>query len=151
MKICVVCKEPHELSGYYKFARNKDGLHSMCKSCCKIASKAIREKNRAAISVQRAKYRANNKDKIRAKRLRYMYGITPDQYNKMLHSQGNKCGICNIDESNIKTAYKLFYVDHDHATNRIRGLLCNYCNSMLGFAKDNAENLLAGINYLRKK
>ena len=40
------------------------------------------------------------------------------------------------------------HVDHDHATNRYRGLLCQKCNSILGLADDNTEVLMGLIAYL---
>lgn len=39
-------------------------------------------------------------------------------------------------------------IDHDHATGRVRGLLCNDCNLSLGYAKDSIETLKNLIKYL---
>lgn len=41
-------------------------------------------------------------------------------------------------------------VDHDHNTNKIRGLLCSRCNMGLGFFDDSIEGLTKAINYLKK-
>jgi len=40
-------------------------------------------------------------------------------------------------------------VDHNHKTNKIRGLLCKDCNLILGFAKDSVGTLLTAVTYLR--
>ena len=39
-------------------------------------------------------------------------------------------------------------VDHDHQTNKIRGMLCNHCNRGLGHFKDNPNLLEYARNYL---
>jgi len=39
-------------------------------------------------------------------------------------------------------------VDHNHNTNKVRGLLCNHCNRGLGHFRDNTETLLKAIDYL---
>lgn len=74
------------------------------------------------------------------RRLLYKYGIDLDTYNNMLDSQDKKCVICK---------QKLFlYVDHDHSTGKVRGLLCGQCNMGLGAFKDNIMTLQNAIDYL---
>lgn len=57
---------------------------------------------------------------------RKTYGITLDDYNARLTAQGNVCAICSSSQ-----AARNFDVDHDHKTGRVRGLLCQTCNSRL--------------------
>lgn len=57
-----------------------------------------------------------------------LYGLTEDAYVKLWNSQGGKCAICSH-------SYRLV-VDHDHATGRVRGLLCAKCNTALGALGD---------------
>ena len=45
---------------------------------------------------------------------------------------------------------KSLAIDHDHATNTFRGLLCQECNLGLGKFKDNAENLIRAAEYIRQ-
>jgi Recombination endonuclease VII len=40
------------------------------------------------------------------------------------------------------------YFDHDHATGKFRGWLCNHCNLILGHAKDSVDLLRSLIQYL---
>lgn len=65
-----------------------------------------------------------------AQHLKYTYGITRDDYLKMLEKQGGKCLIC---ASNTPRGNKSWHIDHCHETGKIRGLLCNYCNPRLGW------------------
>ena len=46
-----------------------------------------------------------------------MYGLTRKDYEVMCQAQDNYCTICQQE--------KKLYVDHDHTTEVIRGLLCN--------------------------
>ena len=62
--------------------------------------------------------------------LKYEYGITLDDYNKMFNEQEGKCAICQRHQNELK---KILYVDHDHKTGEVRGLLCKNCNVALGF------------------
>lgn len=77
------------------------------------------------------------------------FGLSKAQYTSLLSSQGGVCKICGTDKSG-SPQYKDLVVDHDHATGRIRGLLCHHCNAMLGGAKDNKATLAAGIEYLNR-
>lgn len=63
-------------------------------------------------------------------RLRSVYGITLDQYEKMLKDQGGVCFLCHQLPYNSR--HKKLHVDHDHETGRVRGLLCFVCNRGLG-------------------
>jgi hypothetical protein len=83
------------------------------------------------------------------KHLKKAYGMSEDDYNNLLEKQNGVCGICGTDKSwNNKTSH--FYVDHCHDTGKIRGLLCNGCNSGLGHFKDSEIALEAAIRYLEK-
>jgi hypothetical protein len=88
-----------------------------------------------------------NPDIRRRYALKSTYGLTIEQYDFILESQGNCCAICKTDTPNGKGR---FHVDHDHATNEVRGLLCHHCNLALGNFKDNVSTLLSAIEYLNK-
>ena len=75
----------------------------------------------------------------------YRYGISLDEYNKMLSNQNFGCAICG--ESGKKTQH--LSVDHDHASGTNRGLLCDRCNRSLGGFKDSEIILIKAIEYLK--
>lgn len=91
-------------------------------------------------------------DKRRALNLaghyRRKYGITVEERDQMLDLQGGKCAICQGPPNGKKDGR--LHVDHCHATNRIRGLLCYSCNTMLGLAADDPQRLLAAVEYLKQ-
>lgn len=75
------------------------------------------------------------------------YGLTPEAFLKLLQSQGGVCAICARREPGGRGGW---HVDHDHETGVVRGLLCHYCNLMLGMAKDQITVLEAAIKYLSR-
>ena len=79
--------------------------------------------------------------------LKRLFGITPDEYNKLAIKQHNRCAICGIHqlELNIRLS-----VDHDHTTNTIRELLCGRCNAALGLVKESTDILHSMIKYIDK-
>lgn len=85
-------------------------------------------------------YRANS----RRRGLKRRHGITVEEYDKLLRLQGGMCAICHgIDRYKRRLA-----VDHDHKTQKIRGLLCTDCNRLLGRAHDSIEFLSSAASYL---
>lgn len=79
------------------------------------------------------------------RRLLKKYSLDLDNYNTLLKKQDNKCAICNKNY----TIRKLF-VDHDHKNGLVRGLLCNRCNLLIGWADDSIEVLEKAIKYLKQ-
>jgi len=57
--------------------------------------------------------------------LRTYYGLTVEQFDAMRAAQNDACAICF-------RAFTTPYVDHDHVTGLVRGLLCSSCNKNLG-------------------
>jgi recombination endonuclease VII len=116
----------------------------------------------------REAYMAANKDKINAKRrhryatdaefrervtksdavwnsrLKYIYGITLQDYRDMEAEQDWRCGMCGR-----KPKGKLC-VDHDHTTRDVRGLLCPNCNLAAGLLRHDANIFRAGERWMEK-
>ena len=89
----------------------------------------------------------NGKMKRRQHGLKHLYGITLDDYDRMLVEQNNCCAICKSPEP----GHLHFSVDHDHKTGKLRGLLCNNCNRGLGMLGDNVERIKRALEYLTSK
>lgn len=82
----------------------------------------------------------------RDKYLRKLYSIDQDEFDRMSEAQGGTCYICGFPPDK-----RGLFVDHDHKTNKVRGLLCGSCNSGLGFFKDSMVNLMRAVRYLLKR
>lgn len=91
-------------------------------------------------------WQRSNPDKLRNYELRKRYGITPDEYDRILAQQGGKCACCGRDAN---TCGRRLFVDHCHETGRIRGIICNRCNYGIGALGDNIEGLNRAIEYLK--
>lgn len=128
-KECLGCGETKLLEDFHKNHRHRYGRNTHCKVC-----KSKQAKERYA--------NGPNRDSF----LRRTYGITLDEYDEMLESQGSVCAICGGTPDNGRR----MNVDHDHDTGKIRGLLCNHCNPLLGNANDNPYILRLGAMYLEK-
>lgn len=84
----------------------------------------------------------DTKARARCRRLQRVYGITCDQYDEMMRRQDRRCAICGRPFTGRRA-----YVDHDHATHRVRGLLCFTCNRYK-VAKNDALSAQAVVAYL---
>lgn len=100
----------------------------------------------------RDKTLAKNRENGFKKALKYLYSITYEQYLELLDKQNSKCAICGCNPFEKRwTSKKLpFAVDHCHDTKKIRGLLCDNCNVMLGHAMNDKNILINSIKYLEK-
>ena len=78
------------------------------------------------------------------------YGITIDEFEKLLIEQDNVCAACHQPEQRRhRGGVCRLAVDHDHETGKVRGLLCSHCNVILGMANDDPSILEGIIEYLR--
>ena len=97
---------------------------------------------------------AKNPDKVRDKHLRRKYGLTLAEYNERGEALGWRCQICDRQcqpvplERGRGWQRLCLVVDHDHATGRVRGLICDPCNKALGAVEDSRQTLRAMIEYL---
>jgi predicted RNA-binding Zn-ribbon protein involved in translation (DUF1610 family) len=77
--------------------------------------------------------------------MRKQYGISTQQFAELLEFQGGGCAICAKPIENIR---RRMNIDHDHETNKVRGILCTGCNTGIGHLGDNIEGLQKALYYL---
>lgn len=92
-------------------------------------------------------YKHRSPEFTRNRHIKSKFGISVEEYNKMLISQNYKCAICGTQDSGTK--HNNFCIDHCHSSNRIRGLLCTHCNKGIGHFNDNISKLQMAIEYLK--
>ena len=70
------------------------------------------------------------------------FGLTPELYDSIVERQRGCCKICG--------GIGPLVFDHDHDTNKFRGLICNSCNVGLGYFKNSSQILSSAIQYLEE-
>ena len=101
---------------------------------------------RPEVIARRNELRAKPARKAVARRwyLKSIYGLEAHDYAEILTRQQGVCAICGKSNSGKRD----WHVDHDHVSGKVRGVLCNPCNLMLGLAKDNPDVLRKAASYL---
>jgi hypothetical protein len=153
----------------------RDGKRSTCRKCrdCRnTAFHAYYEKNKAklreASRIASAEFRAKNpelarsrsyasRDKRKKNRpeeyaraayrsfVRRRYGIKLEDYDRMFAEQNGRCAVCGVANNG---KFRFFAVDHNHTTNAVRKLLCNHCNSAIGYLREDPAIARAAAEYL---
>ncbi len=134
-KRCSKCKEVKPLEDFYKDERKKDGVRYGCKTCCCRDNKKYRHTLRG-------------KEAVRKTQLKLLFGITPQDYDRIYDNQKGCCAICGVHQFELKRKLDL---DHDHETKTIRGLLCGNCNRGIGNLKDSPVLLRRAADYLENR
>ncbi|MDH6460136.1 hypothetical protein M2302_000287 [Micromonospora sp. A200] len=146
------CRRCGEWRAFSDFA--DDGLSTPCATC--------RERK---LAQQRERRWAAGPEATRASDLWRKYRMRPADYDALRAEQDYRCAICRTHEDDITTsrggrprldgskaaeAFKLV-VDHCHTTGRVRGLLCNRCNFLIGKAGESEATLISAIAYLKRQ
>jgi hypothetical protein len=145
-KVCARCDVEKPVAAFPIDHQRPDRLYSYCLEC---KAKVMREASRKYGATHRAKLRL----KDRRNRLERLYGLSADAFMALLEAQDGACAICGLrmsdgDADHTSGSVRRANVDHCHKTGRIRGLLCNRCNTGLGQFSDDPEILRRAAAYL---
>src|SRR4051812_42613820 len=124
-KWCPDCARVLPLTDFVRTVRSKSGYHAYCRPCHNQRSRASRAKAGGS----------------RTYHLRRRYGISAEEADLMLQDQGGLCAICR--------AAPAVHVDHDHATDAVRELLCFNCNGGLGQFRGDPAVVRAAAGHLQ--
>lgn|SRR5574343_135398 len=153
MKFCPKCGKKKPESDFYtdksRLALNK--LSGHCKDCKREQARFYASKNRVEIIEYHREHYRKNRAKYRDRFLKSKYGITENDFLLMLKRQRGRCAICKRHHKKCARGRCLgvaLHVDHDHATGRIRGLLCHHCNHRLDMFTSE-KLLLRTLQYIK--
>ena len=136
-KICGSCNKVLPFTDFTPepSGRKIGKVAAWCKDCCKNKNKTQYKKRIKEYNLKK-------------------YGLSLEDYDALLQAQNYKCRICDINAESApgvgSSKGGVLCVDHDHLTNKIRGLLCSRCNAGLGLFFDDISNLEKAILYLKE-
>jgi hypothetical protein len=147
-KICVKCGvlKPRSEYAIRRSGTRIGHLVAHCKSCNSALQKARRQQDPSI-------YRRCE----RPSKLKRLYGITVEDYQRIFAEQGGACALCGSatpesgNRKYKKTVRSVFDVDHNHKTGNVRGLLCSRCNRLVGLAHDDPNTARRLVEYLEKE
>jgi hypothetical protein len=123
-KWCPDCGTVKPVWEFPRSRANASGRGTYCRPCHNARGRATLER----------------KGGSREYHLQRRYGIGADDANAMLEAQGGLCAVCGTAPA--------VHVDHDHASGRVRAILCFNCNGGLGQFKDDPAALRAAADYV---
>ena len=68
----------------------------------------------------------------------YRYGMTRVDQVKLHKDQNEQCRLCNT-KVEMFIGHKGGFIDHDHKTGKVRGILCNRCNTVVGGFENHSD------------
>lgn len=128
-KFCTSCGEDKDTDEFSKNRSRPDGLQNYCKSC---ASRAAQRSKR------NSKKKRSHETKLQ--RLTF-YGLTPEDYERMVFEQNNQCPICRMDMAQPQ-------IDYDPTTGVLMALLCNDCRSAKTLLKNDLQLIYRLSSYI---
>ena len=76
----------------------------------------------------------------------FRYGMNRVEQQALYESQNKKCRLCD-NELKMFDGHKGGMVDHDHITGKVRGILCNRCNTIVG-GLENHKDIRRLLEYM---
>jgi hypothetical protein len=127
----------------HKFSNRRIGEHTHL--TCSVCQRLL-PVDRFTKRMTRQTYRGSCKECDTKGRRKRLYGLTIEDFERLVEEQNHCCSIC---KQFLKSSKEL-HVDHDHQTGAVRGLLCKHCNQGLGHFRDSELYLESALDYLRR-
>ncbi len=144
LKKCSSCSKELPWDEFsHRIQDGKRYLRSKCKECCSSSWNKWAELHPEYKDKKLLADRKAHEDYKKYHRL----GLTKKQYLIMLDAQKGVCAICLRPPKDKQS----LVIDHNHATEEVRGLLCRNCNRGIGLLGDSIQILENSLNYLRSR
>jgi hypothetical protein len=161
VKECRLCRRLLPLDEFHRATGARDGHRGECKDCFRAKARERYPQVREQAIERARRWREENIDRFRENQrrrrsdpavkakerndhLRRKFGLSQDDYERMLARQDSGCAICKRPPSPTAS----LHVDHDHETGRVRALLCVSCNNALGSFQEDPEIVRRARSYL---
>lgn len=145
-KECVKCREMLPWDAFNRASQSTDGRQAMCRLCARSANGSWYDANRAKAREDAKRWNRENPEAAKTHHYKSRYGITNEEYERLREGQNSLCAICEKPQREGRP----LYVDHDHYSGEVRGLLCHGCNTGLGGFRDNPDLLASAAHYLER-
>lgn len=132
----------------------KQSARSLCVSQARIRTPSGKRgksgvllKELVARRIRWSRHPAKRKIIRKCRSIRASYDTTLKVIHRMLKLQGYRCAICRTDIFLFCRPWAS--IDHDHATGKIRHILCSRCNIMVGFIENNIQLVTPALDYIK--
>ena len=139
-------EKPEEDYAWRDTPKGKRIRNSICKEC--LAQYQQDRKSDPEVRIKSNQAGKKYYDKgghLKEKNARYLreYGITLEEKLRRIEENRGICPICLSDDPG-----RWWVVDHCHQTGKVRNVICDKCNKMLGLANDDPARLSRAAEYL---
>lgn len=136
----------HHLNKEAKNAKQREG-HGLNKASDNKRSAEWRSRNQDKASKYGKDWREKNPERAIIGRIASTYNLSIESAGYWYKQSMTPCDSCGTPwEPDNK---RRLFIDHDHITGHVRGILCHHCNSALGLLKEDNEKILALLLYNR--
>jgi hypothetical protein len=147
MLFCSGCLKYYRPDAFY------ESRQTLCKMCVREESRRWRIKNRAKHRKDSRDWRLNNLAQYRENQKRWKtankdyaqrnkFGLSKVEFQRLLDKFHRQCFMCQ--------SKRHLCVDHNHRSNKVRGILCSNCNRALGLVHENKLALKRAVVYLQR-
>jgi hypothetical protein len=163
-KVCRLCRRTLPVEKFYKARGTRDGRRGECRDCFqqqRVDRMAARPELIQAARDRTKRWQQDNPDRyaeqqrrkiesgayaraLRKHFLKKKYGLTVEEYDRMLADQGGVCYLCGRPPRQNSS----LHVDHCHDTGKVRRLLCFSCNAGIGHLQHDPELLTRAAQYV---
>jgi len=134
-KRCNSCVNEYKRAYY---SANKEEINRRCRE--------LSPSRRKQKAIYNSRYYNSHKEESHKTSRRYVlkntYGMSEDDRDNLINKQEGRCAICK--------KFAELVIDHDHSTQKVRGMLCRKCNLAIGHFEDDITYMASAIKYLSR-